>query len=245
MCLVSFAFQVSDRYPLVLVGNRDEYHARPSADAEWWQDKTHILAGRDLLAGGTWLAASKTAHLAVVTNRPDVPPPDDDALSRGDLVTGALCPEEFSLRGLEETHHQYGGFSLFMANRETLTLLSGGNGTGFERHSLQPGIYGISNTPIEQPWPKVGWLNTEVRKLLSADEPDPRAFLELLARRESVPAAAGHGVPATPFVLGEDYGTRCSTVAMIRADGSGIFLERRFGPGGIELGESEFTLGLG
>jgi len=93
MCLVSIAIGVSADYPLVLLGNRDEYHVRPAAAAAWWDDLPHILGGRDLLAGGSWLAASNNAHLAVVTNRPDLPPPDTAALSRGDLVIGALSQE--------------------------------------------------------------------------------------------------------------------------------------------------------
>ncbi len=242
MCLVSFAFQVHPDYPLILVGNRDEYHARPSAAAAWWEDKPHLLGGRDLLAGGTWLAASNEAHLAVVTNRPDLPPPDEAALSRGDLVTGVLSPAEFSLPELAEQHHQYGGFSLFMANRRALTLITGGHGIGFSRRSLQPGIHGISNTAADQPWPKVAWLNAEVEGQLTAPQPDPAKLLDLLGRRTPVPESASHGVPATPFVVGDEYGTRCSTVAMIRPDGSGTFMERRFGPGGRELGESAFSL---
>ena len=40
-----------------------------------------------------------------------------------------------------------------------------------------------------------------------------------------------------PFVLGRDYGTRCSTVVLVE-DSAITFVERRFGPEGVVLGES-------
>ena len=55
MCLIFVAFQVDAEYPLVVGGNRDEFHGRPTQDAGWWPDQPDILGGRDLQAGGTWL----------------------------------------------------------------------------------------------------------------------------------------------------------------------------------------------
>ena len=54
MCLILFAWQRHPRYPLILAANRDEFYARPTRDAHWWEDAP-IFAGRDLEAGGTWL----------------------------------------------------------------------------------------------------------------------------------------------------------------------------------------------
>ena len=76
MCLLSLAWQAHADYPLVFVGNRDEYHARPTAAADWWADAPDILGGRDLEAGGSWLGVSKQGRFAVVTNRPDLPAPE-------------------------------------------------------------------------------------------------------------------------------------------------------------------------
>ena len=76
MCLLSLAWQAHPDYPLIFVGNRDEYHARPTAAADWWQDRPDILGGRDLQAGGTWLAINRKGDFGVVTNRPDLPAPE-------------------------------------------------------------------------------------------------------------------------------------------------------------------------
>ena len=67
MCLIAFAWNVHPRWRLVLAGNRDEFHARPSAALARWADAP-VIAGRDLEAGGTWLGASPGGRCAVVTN---------------------------------------------------------------------------------------------------------------------------------------------------------------------------------
>ena len=54
MCLIAFALAADPRYPLILVGNRDEFHDRPAQTRQWWNDAPDIAGGRDLQAGGTW-----------------------------------------------------------------------------------------------------------------------------------------------------------------------------------------------
>ena len=51
MCVAALAWQAHPDWLLVVVANRDEYHARPTAPLQRWEDGT--LAGRDLRAGGT------------------------------------------------------------------------------------------------------------------------------------------------------------------------------------------------
>src|SRR6187549_2283613 len=67
MCLVAFAWNVHPRWRLVLAGNRDEFHARPTSPLAPWPD-TGVLAGRDLRSGGTWLGLGPRGRVAVITN---------------------------------------------------------------------------------------------------------------------------------------------------------------------------------
>ena len=76
MCLIVLAVGQHPDYPLVLAANRDEFHARPTAGAGWWEDRPDILGGRDLQAGGTWLALSRSGRLATVTNFRDAKLPE-------------------------------------------------------------------------------------------------------------------------------------------------------------------------
>src|SRR5688572_7017762 len=116
MCLVVVSLEASERYSLIFCANRDERHARPSAAAGWWQDHPRVLGGRDLVAGGSWLALDRAGRLAAVTNFRTV-----DATvaprSRGELVaayvTGELSLDAYSaaLRGRSA---EYGAFSLLL-----------------------------------------------------------------------------------------------------------------------------------
>jgi uncharacterized protein with NRDE domain len=58
MCLVAFAWKSHPRWRLVLAGNRDEFHGRPTAALAAWPG-CGILAGRDLrpaVPGRAWAA---------------------------------------------------------------------------------------------------------------------------------------------------------------------------------------------
>jgi uncharacterized protein with NRDE domain len=91
MCVVAIALNAHPRWQLVLAGNRDEFHARPSAPLARWKGKdSHILGGRDLQSGGTWLGVSEQGRLAVVTNIRTGHPPDSEKASRGALVADFL-----------------------------------------------------------------------------------------------------------------------------------------------------------
>ena len=68
MCLIAFAWRRHPAYRLILAGNRDERHDRPAKAMHWWPDRPDLLAGRDLQAGGTWLAAGRSGRVAAVTN---------------------------------------------------------------------------------------------------------------------------------------------------------------------------------
>ena len=69
MCLMAFAWQVG-QYPLTLLGNRDEFHARPTREATFWTEEgfPQLLAGKDLDAGGTWMGVTRQQRFAALTN---------------------------------------------------------------------------------------------------------------------------------------------------------------------------------
>jgi len=73
MCLIVVALGVAPGYGLVVAANRDELHARPTRGAEWWEAE-RVFGGRDLEAGGTWLAIDGCGRFAAVTNIRDREP---------------------------------------------------------------------------------------------------------------------------------------------------------------------------
>jgi uncharacterized protein with NRDE domain len=249
MCLVAVAWRAHARYPLVLVGNRDEFHQRPSLAADWWPEHPHLFGGRDLAAGGSWLGITRDGRLAVVTNNPRRPPAPDHTRSRGALVKAWLTGDQEAGAFLDEVQGdlvRYAGFTLLVGSLaggfEALVHPAGHLGA---RWRLPAGVSVLSNSPREEPWPKVEWLEQAVTAYLAARagrDPDPEELLALVGRRMPV-AEPEAGTPVararvTPFVTGTDYGSRASTLVLGDAAGGWRCVERRFGPGGIPAGES-------
>lgn len=249
MCLVVLAFGKHADYPLIVAGNRDEFHARPAAGADWWSDRDGVLGGRDLLAGGTWLALDRRGRFAAVTNYHDAEPRDPGLLSRGFLVTGflesALPPLDY-LATIDGD--RYAGFNLLVSDGASLAYLSN---RGVDPVELGHGIYGLANATLDAPWSKVVRSKNRLAALLETDSLDDEGLFRLLGDRERGPAdeahvnrlpfETAHAITA-PFIVGQEYGTRCSTVVRAAGDGSWEFAERRFDSLGRMTGESRFSV---
>lgn len=233
MCLVVLAWETSTRYPLVFAANRDERRTRPALAAGWWPDQPQIFGGRDLVAHGGWLAVDRAGRFAAVTNQRDAQP-QPAPRSRGDLVvqylTGVQSNDAF-LHELGAAGAAYGPFSLLLFNRAELTY--GSNRAPAVQ--LNPGIHALSNAPFGVEWPKTRTAVHGMRAVL--DLPDPTAALfDLLAFRD--PHAEGdERYRSSLFIDGAVYGTRCSTVILIDAQGELTFTERSFDGAGAVTGE--------
>jgi uncharacterized protein with NRDE domain len=69
MCLLALYLGQFDDYPLVVAANRDEAFARPSAPPQVLRENPLAYGGKDLRAGGTWLAANEDGLMVGVLNR--------------------------------------------------------------------------------------------------------------------------------------------------------------------------------
>lgn len=250
MCLLILAWKHHPRYRLILAGNRDEFHDRPAAPLNWWQDEARLLAGRDLKAGGTWLGVARSGRFGVVTNYRDLQAPVEGAPSRGQLVprflTGATSPKEF-LDDLRGAAPRYSGFNLLVGGTRALYYFS--NRGPASPAALAPGIYGLSNHLLDTRWPKLTRTRERFEKLLVEAEMPVEKLFAMLADRETAPPEQlpQTGLPAdwertvsAPFVLNERYGTRCSSVLLVERNGRTVLQERRFDAGGIQTGTSRF-----
>lgn len=248
MCLIVFAWQSHADYRLILAANRDELHRRPSKAAQWWADEPDILAGRDLQAGGTWLGVSRSGRFAAVTNYREGRPLHPGPRSRGELVTGYLGdnrgPGEFS-ESLDGD--DYAGFSLLAADATEIACVSN---RGDPASSLPPAIYGLSNASLDTPWSKIERSKAALSKLLDGGPVNETSLMRILADRTPAPVAEVHddGLPfdlarvfTAPFIVSPDYGTRCSTIVLVRHDGETSFVEHRFDSDGQETGTSRFS----
>ncbi len=253
MCLILVVWRVHPVYRCVIAANRDEFHQRPTAPARWWTDKPDILGGRDLLANGTWLGLSRSGRFAALTNFRGAASRGPTAPSRGELVTRMLDsrrPLHEELAQLAQVGGRYNGFNLVVSDGEKLGIYESERGVGRE---LGPGVYGLSNHLLDTPWPKVHRAKSRLMSALG-ELPRTASILDLL--RDDQPAA-DEDLPRTgvslewerllssAFVRSADYGTRCSTVVCMRADGATRFEEWSWAADGGESGRQsvQFTAG--
>ena len=151
MCILVLAWRDRPGDPLVLLGNRDELHARRSAPAAWWDDAPQVLGGQDLEAGGSWLGVTRRGRFAVVTNLREAPGPAPQR-SRGLLVSeylrGDAPPAAYAARSQAEGAH-YAGFNLICGDRHEVWYASNRAAV----RALGPGVHALSNATLDQPWP--------------------------------------------------------------------------------------------
>ena len=244
MCLILFAHRAHPAYPLVVAANRDEWFTRPTLPAAFWPDAPQVFAGRDLEQRGTWLGVTRRGRFAALTNFRDPGSNRAEAPSRGALVSEFLradiSPRRY-LEGLRGEAARYNGFSLLASDGGSLAYLSNREG---EIRELEPGVYGLSNSLLDVPWPKV--RSGKARLAAALDHgPDPEALLALLDDTE---VAVDDALPSTGVgrdwerrlsslrIVGDGYGTRSSTALVVGVDGDVSFVERSFDEGGGEAG---------
>ena len=200
-----------------IAANRDEFYARPAHPARYWDGAPHVFGGRDLEAGGTWLAVSTGGRFAALTNYTDFDLPVSPAASRGDLTRRFLegAQSAFSYaESLDGTRYQ--GFNLIVFDGTDLVYAS--NRTGDVR-TLETGVYGLTNTWLGDEWPKTKRGTAALARIAATADAD--AVLELMVEESEGYLADGHEIEsarrATPaFLRGEEYGTRASTVGHLR-----------------------------
>ena len=232
MCLILLAWQAHPRFPVVLAANRDEFFTRPAAPAAWWAAPP-MLAGRDLLAGGSWLGVDRRGRFAVLTNYRDSTRSRSDAPSRGALVAGAVADARAVRAQLAELQRRaqiYNGFNLLFSDGRELAVYESIPNQG---RVLGPGVYGLSNHLLDTPWPKVVAAKTALSAAL-VHLPDWQALLALLrdesqAQDEKLPGTGlsleWERLLSSAFIRAPGYGTRCSTILLIDAEGHAQFHE--------------------
>jgi uncharacterized protein with NRDE domain len=243
MCLIAVAYEMNDRYPLIVLANRDEFYARPTEPLAEWPQYPGLFAGRDLQGGGTWMGMTRSGRFAAVTNYRELTATTFDS-SRGHLVTGFLNGIESGsdfLTNLQETANEYAGFNLLVGDSKGLACYSNKGG---RVQQLGPGIYGLSNHLLDTPWPKVERLKQALKSAIN--EPSPERLLPLLTNQEiaEVDHLPETGLPqdmerllSACFIESENYGTRASNLIMVDQQGGVLMHERSFGPHGQFLNE--------
>jgi hypothetical protein len=144
MCTLAILRRPEHAWPLVIGANRDEMIDRPAEPpGRHWPDRPEVVAGRDLLAGGTWLGLNDWGVAAAVLNRHGSLGPAAGLRSRGELVLEALDHADAVDAATALSHLDpaaYRSFNLIIAdNRDAFWLRHAGSGA-IELRPIKTGL---------------------------------------------------------------------------------------------------------
>jgi uncharacterized protein with NRDE domain len=235
MCLVAFSWKNHSEFPLIISANRDEFFDRPTQSLHRWD--SGMIAGKDLRGGGTWMGFHSSRKWALLTNYRDFNSPLRGAISRGKLVQNFLEGEENPeryLEGILKNKDRYDGFNLLVSDGEKLFYLS-----NFKEQieEIQPGIHGLGNGLINDPWPKVELAKAQMRKIIS-EEITEKKLLNILKSTETfpidilpktgAPKPMEIGLSAQLIRLPPNYGTVSASSITQNRQGKTTITERTF-----------------
>jgi len=162
---------------LLLGANRDEALKRPAMPPHVLVREPRIVAGRDLLAGGTWLGVHHDRFVAALLNRMS-PEGEEGTGARWatgmepDRSRGLLCLD--ALR-MDDARHaldwvadevltcRYAPFTLFVAD-ENGASCAYWDGVTLRREELRPGWHVVTHVDADDPFdPRVDLAHTMLR----------------------------------------------------------------------------------
>jgi len=235
MCLILLAINQHPDFPMVLAANRDEFYARPSKPMGWWQEKSKILGGLDLESGGSWLGLTRAGDFAALTNYREAGAKQPQRPSRGILVRDFLQQKNADWKDWLSTNAQlFNGFNLVYGKWNQLNWFSNRS----ERQSrLHAGIYGLCNSLLDTPWPKVERGKRLMQQVLGQPNFSESDLMRIM---QDTQQAADNELPDTGigqewerllspiFISSATYGTRASTVLFINRKENVRMVERNW-----------------
>lgn len=233
MCTLVLLRRPDHPWPLILAANRDEMTDRPARPpGRHWPELPGVVAGLDVLAGGSWLGLNDRGVVGAALNRIGSLGPSAGKRSRGELVLAALeradaAAAAAALSGRSAA--DYRSFNLVVADATAAFWLrnrvgeaeAGTSETGIEVFELPPGLSMI--TAHDRNDLGSARIRTYLPRLRSAQPPDPakgdwRAWQEILASRQAGP----DGDPYAAMTVATDRGfgtVSSSLVALPKAGG--------------------------
>jgi uncharacterized protein with NRDE domain len=230
MCTLAIYFQVSDDFPVVVAANRDEFYERPATAPAQLSNDPWVVAGQDLVAGGTWLGVNAHNLVAALVNRRTSTTPDPTRRSRGQLCVDILRHGSVSAarrRVESDPGTLYNPFNLLITSPQGACVVGNVSGT-MTSTVLTPGLHLLTNLDLNDfECPRIAksyGLFDAARRHLRLD-----AINDLLPALRSI--LSDHSTPLDPrndgppnnlCVHTERFGTRSSSILLY------VAAERRF-----------------
>ncbi len=249
MCTVVILRRPGAPWPVIVAANRDELAGRPwQAPGRHWPDRPEVIAGLDVLAGGSWLGINDHGLMACILNRHGTLGPAPGKRSRGELVLEALDHADASeaVRALQALEpDSYRPFNMLVADSRDAYWLAHRAAPAIAATPIPAGVSMLTAHDLND---RAGSARTAryLDRFRAAPAPDPAAenwtAWEMLLGATDHAADAGPGGAMTITGPGE-FGTGSAAMIALPAPGGGrpVF---RFAPGrpdatafvGIDIG---------
>lgn len=215
MCTVVILRRPGHAWPVILGANRDEMLNRPwLPPARHWEDRPDVVAGKDELAGGTWMGLNDTGVVACILNRQGTLGPQTGKRSRGELVLEALDHPDAAgaAEALSEISPQaYRPFNLVIADNRDAWWVALADG----KVRVKPIPNGVSMfTAFERNDPADARISTYLPRFEAAPVPDPDAK-DWKSWQDLFGTTGGEGERAMSFRLPSGFGTSSSSLVAL------------------------------
>jgi len=237
MCSIVILHRPGHPWPVLIGANRDEMLDRPwDPPGRYWPDRPEVVAGRDRLAGGSWLGLNDEGVVAGILNRINSLGPQPGRRSRGELVLEALdhadaAEAAWALADLNPL--AYRSFNMVVAdNRSAFWLRNlGDSAEGIEVMPLPSGLSMITAHDRNDTAASAR-IRAFLPRFQEAPAPQPeapgpggepgagdwRSWEALLANRDS--ATSGIPYDAMAIVSDTGFGTSSSSLIGLAAPGA-------------------------
>jgi len=153
VCTLAVFSRILPGLPLVVAANRDEFYVRPAEGPTLLASEPHVVGGRDLVAGGSWLATSERGLVVGILNRRTAEPPDPKRASRGALCVALASSTSVAdavtiLSGLDAREHN--PFNVLVADR-LRAVVAQNRADGMVVQQLQAGTHLLTNLDLNDP----------------------------------------------------------------------------------------------
>lgn len=223
MCTVVILRRPDHRWPLLIGANRDEMTARPwQAPARHWPDRPEVVAGLDVLAGGSWLGINDWGVAAAVLNRTGSLGPAPGRRSRGEIVLEALDHAD-AVAAAEALSHldpdSYRSFNLIVADERDGFWLRHAGAARIEIHPLKEGLSMIAAGDLDDLGTRRLELAMPAFREWPAPDPDRDDWVGWEALLGSSRAPPGEPATAAMRFHTDGYGTVSSALIALPARG--------------------------
>lgn len=254
MCLITFNKEANSPYPFVLIANRDESYHRESKAIHFWEDEPNIIGGRDMKAGGTWLAMTKTGRFAALTNQPFTNHEPEELTSRGELISNFLKGEMTAIeyaKELRKNRLNYDGYNLLFGTLDDLYLY---DNVSDALTPLSDGIHSVSNTKDDLSKYRQTQSESDLTQMLEANQA-PSVDQMIKSFQDKTPNPDFKHYPehldkeyarqsSSIFLSGnQEFGTVSTTAIVVDKEGKVQMKEVRYSPKEItQVTEETFQL---